>query len=40
MSDNGQLLMLGFTEQLFNGNVNDVGQALLPEIVESIKTIS
>jgi hypothetical protein len=40
VSGNGQLLMLVSTEQPFSGGVNDIDQALLPEIVESIKTVS
>jgi hypothetical protein len=32
--------MLAPTEQPFSGDVNDIDQALLPEIVESIKTNS
>jgi hypothetical protein len=39
-SDNGQLLMLVSIEQPFGGDVNDSHQALLPEILESIKAIS
>jgi hypothetical protein len=37
VSDNGQLLMLVSTERPFSGGVNDIDQALFPEIVESIK---
>jgi len=36
---NGQLLMLAVREQPFRGDVNDSDQALLPEILESIKAI-